>query len=181
MKNLMAFLVTVFVFPFSAMAQEKIWTWKPQNRDAEHTLVASAMDKDGSAVFVLSEFESLKKEVTFIVVWIKGNGKVMMTRTLTGPEMTGEVFLQNRDAYRYPIEAYILGPDTIAVKRDDGNGRPTQTRFYKSEGGKPPQVFVQSWDVLIFPGATSFSGWLAPEYKNKGSFDSVTSLTAWKL
>lgn len=192
MKTMTMMLVACLMIASPALAQTKLWSWKPKDQTATHVLHAVAMNQKGAAAFVLAELEGAANP-SWLIVWINEEGKVLMTKriatdaekpTLLGTKVAGQTW----EVADWKIA--FLGPETVAVT----NG--TTIRIYRSKDGKIPTVkILDKSDAMIFSNS-EFSGWLAKDTE-KGSieilgggingetvkipFQDIKSLTAWKL
>ena len=187
MKTKIVILVTFWLAVICAGAQQRLWTWKPKNQAALHALHGMAMHESGAAVFVVSEFESTKSEVKFLIVWVNKSGKVLMTR-----KVSAGGYEKAEDAINWFSPAQFtlsfLGGEAISVVPPDGNGVLTKTRIYKISGGGAPRLTLVDPATALFFGASVFSGWVEKQSKwttvSGGSgdqFERIESLTAWKL
>ena len=192
MKTILLLAPLIASLAGSAFAEQKLWTWHPKNQKAFHFIHGMAMHESGAGAFVLSELDGPESKVKFLIVWINPDGKVLMARKFSLPQI--EKGKEVMDPW-LPVSFTVsfLGPDAIAVQPPDTNGVYPDTRLYKNNGGPPKLKLINSLQTTTF-GTNSFAGWLAKDY-GKGSISiagagtngedlyvrDLRSLTAWKL
>lgn len=175
-------------------AEEKLWTWKPQDVTATHVLHAYALNEKGGAAFVVSELNGLSGKA-FFIVWVESNGKVIMSKRIAS-DLPSETLLGLRtygDGQPWPVSDWAIGfldSKTLVVTGGE------VTRFYSAKDGK--RVVSKTVDdaAVLFDSYSKFGGWLqksaithvvqiAGGGSNGGNADipyqDIKELSAWKF
>ncbi len=203
MKTLVEVIACCLALACSTAAQQKLWTWKPKNQNAYHVIRAVAMNNDGSAAFVVNEFQSVNDQATILIVWVNGQGKTIMSRKVTQWLKTHEVMPGHVAASYTPREdraddfnpysvAFLTNDHIVVTVPTNGSVATRGFRIYKKEDGKSPKLTVRDeFNATIFPKSSGFGGWIEmdqvrTEYAEtitgqNGWFTKFKSLTAWKL